>query len=181
MTSPSTLKSTGPPWVLNGTPSVRTPVVSWSDSLEAMDQAGGPAAHDIQQLAAAARALRAPVIQAFDVDDLRGGWTERRDDLCTLIDVVTRGATAELQTRGFNAPDLPWQPNPSGGLAGGFRYLAEPDQPNLVVGIATPKIHQETLTTSVEQTPLWIRLAPQNHRRQPRPGTTAPEQHDDLP
>lgn len=41
----------------------------------------------------------------------------------------------------------PWQPNPSQGLAGGFRYLAPPNLPNLAVG----------LRQDGTSPPLWVR------------------------
>lgn len=71
------------------------------------------------------------------------GWEQsRRDDLRLIIDRVTRVAIAELSL--WLAP---WQPNPSGGFEGGFRYLAPSDLPNLSVGMRVDGVSP----------PLWAR------------------------
>src|SRR5437764_15467184 len=66
----------------------------------------------------------------------------RADELRLVIDRVTREVTAQLKL-----VSLPWQPNPSAGFEGGFRYVGEADRPNLAVGMrsdGTPP-------------PLWVR------------------------
>ncbi len=59
-----------------------------------------------------------------------------------VIDRVTRAATAELSL----AP-LPWQPKPSAGTEGGFRYIGAPGEPNLCVGMRADDADP----------PLWVR------------------------
>ena len=145
------------PWTVNGPALVHVVVLSWTEILTVMEAAAGPAVADIQQLAGASRVLRVPDIPAISPHDLGGNWQHRIDDLRAMIDRVTKQATATLRACGMNTAPLPWQPNPSEGLLGGFRYIGEPGQPNLAVGIAAPGALSAELDTRLLDSPLWIR------------------------
>lgn len=140
-------------WVIDSDSRVSVTVISWDEAIDAMLVDDGPAACDLAQLRGACRALQGVDVAALTEADLAGEWRRnRKEDLRLLIDRVTREAIAQL-----SLPFAPWQPNPSGGLDGGFRYLpppdggfrylAPPDLPNLAVGM-----RQDELSP-----PLWVR------------------------
>lgn len=129
-------------WVIGGDSTVSVTVISWDEAIDAMLADDGPAACDLAQLRGACRALQGADVAALTEADLAGGWRGRREDLRLLIDRVTREAIAQL-----SLPSAPWQPNPSGGLDGGFRYLAPRDLPNLAVGMRQDEVSP----------PLWVR------------------------
>ena len=119
----------GQSWLVNGPAAVTVTVLSWDETLEAMIGKATTSKCDLEQLRGACRALQGSDVPAFTESDLAGGWRDRMDDLKLVIDRVTREATARLSIK-----PLPWQSRPSGGFAGGFRYLGETNLPNLAVG-----------------------------------------------
>jgi hypothetical protein len=129
-------------WIVDGPPTIRVAVVSWDDALDAMVDANGPSAADLEQLRGACQALQGADVLALNEADLTGGWHDRKDDLRRIIDRVTREATTELSL----AP-LPWVPHGSNGLEGGFRYIGASGQPNLAVGMRADGLDP----------PLWVR------------------------
>jgi hypothetical protein len=129
-------------WVLDGSPAVTVTVISWDEAIGRMLAKAEAAACDLEQLLGACRALQGADVMAFTVKDLAGTWRDRKDDLRLIIDRVTREATATLTLR-----HAPWQAKSSGGLDGGYRYLAPPDLPNLAVGMRLDD----------GSSPLWVR------------------------
>lgn len=129
-------------WVVHGEPRVAVTVISWDEAIRHMLEQADPAAGDLEQLHGACQALQGADVAALTEADLDGGWRNRKEDLRFIIGRVTEEAIARL-----SLPLAPWQANPSGGLEGGFRYLAPSALPNLAVGMRLDETGP----------PLWVR------------------------
>jgi hypothetical protein len=149
--------TTGRRWIVRGEATVHIAVMSWEETLAVMANADGSARGDIEQLAGACRAVQGASVGALKATDLAGNWRKRLDDLHAIVDRVTREATVELEGRGLRVSLLPWQPRPSAGLLGGFRYIGEPDQPNLAVGMPSTDVRTVEMRAKGIDPPLWIR------------------------
>jgi hypothetical protein len=135
-------------WTVAGDGRVSVIVMSWEDALASLMRTADAAIEDVRQLDGGFRALAGAIVPALDDADLAGGWRQR-DDLGLIIDGATRAATENLDLR-----LAPWQPRLSGGLSGGFRYIAPaPPLPSLAVGSRTDSLDP----------PLWVRW----HRQTP--------------